>query len=316
MALMKFRLLALLFMIAIAGTAGAEGSADTLILVAKRQVRDQLYGSTIIVVKPLSEDRHVGFIINKPTQLTLGKLFPNHQPSQKVTDPVYLGGPFNSQVIFALVQRPDSPGGRSVRLGPDLYLAVDSSVVDRIIESEPQHARFFAGMVLWKPGELADEVKRGLWYTIDSRTELVMRSRIEGLWAELAGRSERKVTTIWPLAGGVLALVMQCGLLAREPRSQVLDVLLRQLVGEALHDAVLARPRFVVRERPHQVVVILPGQHRLVRRRRLAAVGAVACRANLGGLRLAGSGVTARLRRARHRQCQQDEQQPHLPAAP
>ena len=191
---MKLPLLGLLFMIAV--NAAPAGADDTLILVAKRQVRDQLYGSTIIVVKPLSEDRHVGFIINKPTQLTLGKLFPNHQPSQKVTDPVYLGGPFNSQVIFALVQRADSPGGRSVKLGPDLYLAVDSSVVDRIIESEPQHARFFAGMVLWKPGELADEVKRGLWYTIDARTDLVMRNKFDGLWEELVGRSERKANTI------------------------------------------------------------------------------------------------------------------------
>ena len=193
----RFHLLGLLFMIAVAATARAEGVDDTMILVAKRQLRDQLYGSAIIVVKPLGEDRHVGFIINKPTQMTLGKLFPNHGPSQKVTDPVFLGGPFNSQVIFALVQRPDSPGGRSVRLGQDLYLAVDSSVVDHIIESEPQHARFFAGMVLWKPGELADEVKRGLWYTLDARTDLVMRSnKLDGLWEELVGRSERKANTI------------------------------------------------------------------------------------------------------------------------
>jgi len=175
--------------------AHSEDADDTTILVAKRQLRDQLYGSTIVLVKPLGEDRHVGFIINKPTQMTLGKLFPNHGPSQKVVDPVYLGGPFNSQVIFALVQRPDSPGGRSVRIGQNLYLAVDSQVVDRIIESEPQHARFFAGMVLWKPGELREEMKRGLWYTLDARADVVLR-KADGLWEELVGRSERKANTI------------------------------------------------------------------------------------------------------------------------
>ena len=197
----RFPFLAALFLVGIVTTltpalpARSEMADDTMILVAKRGLRDQLYGSTILIVKPLGEDRHVGFIINKPTQMTLGKLFPNHGPSQKVVDPVYLGGPFNSQVIFALVQRPDSPGGRSVRLGQDLYLAVDSQVVDRIIESEPQHARFFAGMVLWKPGELADEVKRGLWYTLDARSDVVLR-KAEGLWEELVGRSERKANTI------------------------------------------------------------------------------------------------------------------------
>jgi len=199
MALMKSRfvLLALLLAsIALAyKPAHSEEADDTTILVAKRQLKDQLYGSTIVLVKPLGEDRHVGFIINKPTQMTLGKLFPNHGPSQKVVDPVYLGGPFNSQVIFALVQRPDSPGGRSVRIGQNLYLAVDSQVVDRIIESEPQHARFFAGMVLWKPGELREEVKRGLWYTLDARADVVLR-KADVLWEELVGRSERKANTI------------------------------------------------------------------------------------------------------------------------
>jgi putative transcriptional regulator len=181
--------------LAAAMPARSEGADDTMILVAKRQLRDQLYGNTILIVKPLGEDRHVGFIINKPTQMTLGKLFPGHGPSQKVVDPVYLGGPFNSQVIFALVQRPDSPGGRSVRIAPDLYLAVDSQVVDQIIETEPNHARFFAGMVLWKPGELSDEIKRGLWYSLDARAEIVLK-KADGLWEELVGRSERKANTI------------------------------------------------------------------------------------------------------------------------
>jgi putative transcriptional regulator len=203
MALMNSRLPLLIYLVAAALAISLAGSLparsadvdDTMILVAKRQLRDQLYGSTILLVKPLGEGRHVGFIINKPTQMTLGKLFPNHGPSQKVADPVYLGGPFNSQVIFALVNRPDSPGGRSVKISQDLYLAVDSKIVDSIIESQPQNARFFAGMVLWKPGELNDEIKRGLWYRTDARTDVVLR-KADGLWEELVGRSERKANTI------------------------------------------------------------------------------------------------------------------------
>jgi putative AlgH/UPF0301 family transcriptional regulator len=193
----RFLILAAVFVacVAVSPLTRSEGVDETTILVAKRQLRDQLYGNTILIVKPLGEDRHVGFIINKPTQMTLGKLFPGHGPSQKVVDPVYLGGPFNSQVIFALVQRPDSPGGRSVRIAQDLYLAVDSQIVDRIIETEPQHARFFAGMVLWKPGELADEMKKGLWYSLDARSEIVLK-KADGLWEELVGRSERKANTI------------------------------------------------------------------------------------------------------------------------
>ena len=169
---------------------------DTVILVAKRTLQDRVYGSTILVAKPVGNDRHVGFILNKPTQLTLGKLFPEHAPSRKVVDPVFLGGPFGREVIFALVQRRDSPGGRSVQITPDLYLAFDSPIVDRIIETEPDHARFFAGMVVWQPGELRQELKRGLWYVHDAKTELLLKKQTDGLWEELVGRSERKANTI------------------------------------------------------------------------------------------------------------------------
>jgi putative transcriptional regulator len=174
----------------------ADPEADTIILVAKRQLQDKLYGSTIVLVRPIGADRHVGFIVNKPTQVTLGKLFPTHEPSRKVADPVFLGGPVSPEVIFALVQGKDSPGGRSIKILDDLYLAIDGDVVDSVIEKQSSHARFFAGMVLWRPGELTEEMRRGLWYVTDAKADLVLRKSTEGLWEELLGRSERKANAI------------------------------------------------------------------------------------------------------------------------
>jgi putative transcriptional regulator len=169
---------------------------DSIILIAKRQLQDKLYGSTIVLARPIGAERHVGFIINKPTQLTLGKLFPTHEPSKKVADPVFLGGPVSPEVIFALVQGRESPGGRSIKILDDLYLAIDSEVVDRVIEKQSSQARFFAGMVLWRPGELQEELKRGLWYLQDANADLVLRKQTEGMWEELLGRSERKANSI------------------------------------------------------------------------------------------------------------------------
>jgi putative transcriptional regulator len=164
--------------------------------VAKRNLRDRLYGSTVIVARPLGEDRHLGFIVNKPTNMTLGKLFPKHAPSQKVIDPVYLGGPTGPEVIFALVKGSQSPGGRSLQLAPGLFVAYDSTVVDRIIETQPQQARFLAGMVLWAPGELDEELRRGLWYTLDPQPEIFLRKSTDGLWEDLVTRSEHKANSI------------------------------------------------------------------------------------------------------------------------
>jgi putative transcriptional regulator len=162
--------------------------SEPLILVAKPELRDQVYGSTVLVVKPLGGDQHVGFIVNRPTRVTLGELFPEDGPSQKVVDPVYLGGPLETQVIFALVQASESPGGNAFELMPGLFAAYDTPTVDRIIASQPADARFVAGLVAWRPGELAQEIKQGAWYVLAPEASVAL-AKPEGLWEELVQRS-------------------------------------------------------------------------------------------------------------------------------
>jgi putative transcriptional regulator len=174
----------------------AEAVDETAILVAKPALRDRLYGATILISKPLGNGQHIGLIVNKPTPMTLGRLFPGHGPSLKVTDPVYLGGPVSTEVIFALVQRADSPGTRSVQLTQDLFLVLDRELVDKVIEAEADHARFFAGMVLWRPGELRNELERGFWYVLDADASLVLRKSMNGMWEELVKRSEQQKNMI------------------------------------------------------------------------------------------------------------------------
>jgi len=174
---------------------GAADLSKPVVLVAKPELRDELYGSSILVVMPVGDDQHVGFIVNHPTGITLGRLFPEHAASQKVTDPIYLGGPYESQAIFALVRRSGKLEGHSFEVLPGLFAAFDAAVVDRIIESDPEHARFVAGLVAWQPGELRSEVERGAWYVLEPDAALVMR-KPEGLWEELVSRSQKMDKTL------------------------------------------------------------------------------------------------------------------------
>ncbi len=132
------------------GATAADPAGETVLLVAKRQLSDRMYGSTILVARPIGNDQHIGFIVNRPTRITLAQLFPQHGPSKKVVDPVFLGGPISSESIFALVQTDKNPGGRSVRLTPELFAVFDGKVVDAVIEKEAAKARFVAGLVAWR----------------------------------------------------------------------------------------------------------------------------------------------------------------------
>jgi putative transcriptional regulator len=187
---------ALLALLAWAAPASAADLSQTVVLVAKPQLIDPFYRATVIVARAMGNDQHIGFILNRPTKLTLGQLFPEHAPSQTVVDPVYVGGPSNSTVIFALVKSHDSPGGKSLQLAPDLFMAFEGATVDRIIEKEPKQARFVAGLVTWQPGELREEIKRGAWFLLDPDPTLVLRKPTEGMWEELVRRAEIRANGI------------------------------------------------------------------------------------------------------------------------
>jgi putative transcriptional regulator len=181
---------------AAAAAAQAVDLSKSMILVAKPELVDRLYGSTILVVTPVGGDQHAGFIVNRPTEVTLGQLFPEDGPSQKVVDPVYLGGPLSAQVIFALVERTHSPGGQSFELMPGLYAALDAETVDRIIRTESDHARFVAGLVVWQRGELRAEIERGAWYVLPPAAHLALRKPSQGLWEELVHLSKLRANSI------------------------------------------------------------------------------------------------------------------------
>src|SRR5260221_12217781 len=177
-------------------SATAAPPEETVLLVAKRSFEDPVYGSTIVLARPVRGGGHVGFIVNKPTKLNLSELFPEHEASKKVADPLFLGGTVDMNLVFALVEAHGSRKDGAIPIAPDLFLAYETKAVDRIIESESDHARFFLGMVVWRPGQLDDELDHRLWYVDGLEAQLALARKTEGLWEELVRRLEARANTI------------------------------------------------------------------------------------------------------------------------
>lgn len=157
----------------------------TVVLVAKSGMRDPLYRAAVLVARATGDGRHIGFILNKRTNVTLASAFPEHAPSKAVREPLYLGGPAGISTVYAMVQTNTSPGKDARQIAVDLFVATARVTVDRIIETDSEHARFFMGGVVWRPGELAEELKRGLWYVLDARPEQIMPKNTEGMWEDM-----------------------------------------------------------------------------------------------------------------------------------
>jgi putative transcriptional regulator len=176
------RLLALALVLA-AGFANAQ-TARPLLLVASPAL-EGLYSRTTLVVVPAG-GAHLGFIVNRATEVKLAALFPQHAPSAKVADPVYFGGPEMTDAVFAVVRR--DPGAGGVRLFGDLFVVSAADAVDRVIEQMPNDARYFAGFVGWQPGELEKEIEAGYWHIADADAALFFRRDTARLWEELIER--------------------------------------------------------------------------------------------------------------------------------
>jgi putative transcriptional regulator len=173
------------------GALAAQSQEEAFLLVAHPAFRDLEYRQAVLIVAPMPSGGHVGVIINRPTKRSLGSLFPEHEPSKKVIEPVFYGGPFSRGALVALVKTGHAPGAGAVALMKNLYLAFRANTIDHVIETTPNDARYFVGYVGWRPGELKDEVDRGLWSVLGADLDTVFRKDTEGLWDELVQQTKR-----------------------------------------------------------------------------------------------------------------------------
>jgi len=182
---------------ALAQPAGAQApppAEATVFLVAAPGFRDPEYRQTVLIASPTTSGGHIGVIINKPTRRSLASLFPEHEPSKKVVEPVFFGGPFSTSALVAVV-RGERPGVGSLLIMSNLYLAINVNTIDKIIEDRPTDARFYVGYVGWRPGELRREIDRGLWYVLNPDANTVFRRDTDHIWEELL-RMTRQINAL------------------------------------------------------------------------------------------------------------------------
>ncbi|MFL6573756.1 MAG: YqgE/AlgH family protein [Burkholderiales bacterium] len=178
------RILALAALLVAACLCRAEDLGRPLLLVASPALQGA-YSHTALLVFPMS-GQHAGFILNRSTDVKMASAFPEHAPSAKVAEPIYFGGPEMMDSLFALV--PKDPGPGAVRVLGDLFVTAESECLDRIIETTPNDARYFAGFVGWRPGELEKEIESGYWYVEPFDPAQAFRKDAGSMWEELVQR--------------------------------------------------------------------------------------------------------------------------------
>ena len=178
------------FLVLLAGMTGAAHAIDlsqAVILVASNRLAGSIYEQTVILAAPLPQGGHLGFVVNRPTSMKLESLFPEQASTRNVVDPVYAGGPMLSNAVFAVMRKAPDNNGNFLPLMPGLVVAIDGATVDRIIETTPNDARYFVGLMFWAPDDLDDEIRNGAWEVRPADVDTVLRANSSGLWKALEG---------------------------------------------------------------------------------------------------------------------------------
>ena len=172
-------------LVCVAGSARAADMEHAVTLVATPRLAGSVFERTVIIAAPLPNGMHVGFIVNYPTELKLAALFPEERSMLEVTSPVYIGGPVQPRALFALARTPPADKGGLFQLMPGLVVAVEAGAVERIIETSPNDARYFLGLLVWEEGALDEEVRGGVWEVQPANVDTVFSTSPRNLWKAL-----------------------------------------------------------------------------------------------------------------------------------
>lgn len=157
---------------------------------AARNFPDPTFAETVILLTHYSEERAMGFIINRQTTVPVARAV----PGASGTDPVYSGGPVSLPAAYGLLRSPSPPAQAQLVLG-DIYAIMERGLLEKTLSSKVPADRFHAylGYCGWGTGQLENEVKRGAWYIFFGRAEMVFDAEPDSLWGRLIGLTDHQI---------------------------------------------------------------------------------------------------------------------------
>jgi len=155
-------------------------------LIAMPGLQDELFGRSVVYVCEHSERGALGFVINKPCDISLKGLFdkvdlPLTRPDL-ANGSVFFGGPVQTErgfvlheAIFSEADKPTDPVYSSTMAIPGgLEMTTSKDVLEAIsIGSGPRRLLVCLGYAAWAQGQLESELGENSWLTVPADTDLI-----------------------------------------------------------------------------------------------------------------------------------------------
>lgn len=175
--------------------AAASALADNkpYFLVATPDLADPIFERSVVLMLPpgVPPELVVGLIVNKPTEVTVKKLYPKAASLKGVADDAFLGGPVEP-ASPSIVMRGTGAPSNVAHLIDDLYLVTDADLVSGLLENpKPGDAmRLIMGRAQWTRDQLHAEIQEGSWYIVPANVDMVFSEDPDKMWKTLVDRAQ------------------------------------------------------------------------------------------------------------------------------
>lgn len=155
------------------------------------------FDQTVVLLLDCDDAGALGVVLNKASATDLEQVLPSWVPLVNPPRVLFAGGPVspNGAICLARLANPreEPPGWRRI-VGAIGLLHLDTPV--ELAAGAFADLRVYAGYSAWEPGQLEDELMRGLWVRSVARDEDIFGTDLDGLWRRVLRRQ-----------GGVVAML-------------------------------------------------------------------------------------------------------------
>ena len=154
---------------------------DQIISLPTANTDDLIFSRAVILLTEHNNDGSVGFILNKPLDLTVGDLVPHIESSFTIYD----GGPVQKNRLYYIHSKPELIPD-SIHIVDDLYWGVEFEELPRLLSEGLLHKsdiRFFLGYSGWDCDQLKNEIEDNFWVKTNTLgTENIFSQSPKDLW--------------------------------------------------------------------------------------------------------------------------------------
>jgi putative transcriptional regulator len=154
-----------------------------MLLVARAQLLDRDFKDSLVLVMNNLGAAPAGLIVNRPTRITVSRLFPDLERLARVQDKVYFGGPVDKEYVWFLF-RTDKPREHAIQAFDGVYVSANRELLVELLgrDKPMEGLRIFIGHSGWAPGQLEAEIERGDWTLAPAETERIFNGKSEHPW--------------------------------------------------------------------------------------------------------------------------------------